>query len=451
MPIIDTSVEKSFALLPIDSIIVDRDSRQRRIIEIEDLKQSIARNGLINPVVIRSGYNINSDQIKYWLVAGERRLQACRELGWDKIPIRFVTALSPTEAAIIELEENIKRSDLEWADLCQAVAKVHALHLELDKDWTHADTAEVCSLARGTVSMYLRVSNELNAQEETPLRSRIEAAGTVREAFNVISRKDARQQADALEEILFQPDPPLDGAVVEPLYKLLPPEETILNCDFYHWATTYSGPKFNFIHCDFPYSDGAFDGTQGRGSSPELYADTDFESLITQLGYFIPKIASISCHVIFWFSIRQYTETLDMLRRLIPMVEWNPTPLIWHKTDNAGVAPDHRRTPRHIYETAFIGSLGDRQIVQLVGDVYGGPTDTKLHPSTKPEPMLRHFFRMFVDENTRMLDPTCGSGAAIRAAESMGAKLTLGLEIDPSHCEVAGRALKSFRTLRGTK
>ncbi len=42
--------------------------------------------------------------------------------------------------------------------------------------------------------------------------------------------------------------------------------------------------------------------------------------------------------------------------------------------------------------------------------------------------MLQHFFRMFVDESTVMLDPTMGSGNSILAAEEASAKHVLGLE-----------------------
>lgn len=48
--------------------------------------------------------------------------------------------------------------------------------------------------------------------------------------------------------------------------------------------------------------------------------------------------------------------------------------------------------------------------------------------SEKPRPMLRHFFRMFVDEHSRVLDPTCGSGNALRVAHDLGAAFCLGLE-----------------------
>ena len=115
----------------------------------------------------------------------------------------------------------------------------------------------------------------------------------------------------------------------------------------------------------------------------------------------------------------------------------NPFPLVWHKTDNTGVIPDPNRGPRRIYETAFMGARGDRFIVEPVANVYGAPTTKIVHPSEKPEPMLRHFFRMFVDEHTKMFDPTCGGGSAVRASASLGAKSSVGWEIDPDFADAA--------------
>lgn len=55
---------------------------------------------------------------------------------------------------------------------------------------------------------------------------------------------------------------------------------------------------------------------------------------------------------------------------------------------------------------------------------------------------------MFVDNNTRMLDPTCGGGSALRVAESLGAEHVLGLEINDEYVANARRALHSFRVHR---
>lgn len=51
--------------------------------------------------------------------------------------------------------------------------------------------------------------------------------------------------------------------------------------------------------------------------------------------------------------------------------------------------------------------------------------------------MLTHFLRMVVDDTTRMLDPTAGSGNAVRIASELGAAYALGLELNPEFAEVA--------------
>jgi DNA modification methylase len=65
--------------------------------------------------------------------------------------------------------------------------------------------------------------------------------------------------------------------------------------------------------------------------------------------------------------------------------------------------------------------------------------------STKPEPVLRHFFRMFIDENSTVLDPTCWSETALRAAESLRAAYVLGIEQNKDFAERATIALEESR------
>jgi tRNA G10 N-methylase Trm11 len=68
--------------------------------------------------------------------------------------------------------------------------------------------------------------------------------------------------------------------------------------------------------------------------------------------------------------------------------------------------------------------------------------------SEKSEAVLRYFFGMTVDQYTTMLDPTCGSGSALRAADSLGAKRVLGLEIDEEFVDRARLKLRQARNLR---
>ena len=159
------------------------------------------------------------------------------------------------------------------------------------------------------------------------------------------------------------------------------------------------------------------------------------------MGKFSSNVVAEQAHLMFWFPIERHQTTLDALTAM----DWrvDPVPLIWHKSDNTGILPDPNRSARRIYETAFMASRGDRKIVQAVGNVIAGQVTKSIHMREKPKPVLRHSFRMFVDESTRMLDPTCGSGNAVAVAEDMGVSSVLGLEIDPEFCERAQAAFAS--------
>ena len=102
-----------------------------------------------------------------------------------------------------------------------------------------------------------------------------------------------------------------------------------------------------------------------------------------------------------------------------------------------------------VYETALFGSRGDRLIVSVVANLYPAPTDTSQHISAKPEEMLRHFFSMFVDEKSKVLDPTCGSGTALRAAKGLRAEYVLGIEKNEGFAERATRAFKDWLRANG--
>jgi ParB/RepB/Spo0J family partition protein len=85
----------TFAL---DDIIIS--IRHRRDIgDITSLARSIADVGLLQPIAIRP------DGV---LIAGERRLAACKALGWSDIPVNVVPL---AEIARGELAENTERKD----------------------------------------------------------------------------------------------------------------------------------------------------------------------------------------------------------------------------------------------------------------------------------------------------------------------------------------------------
>lgn len=405
----------------INSIIVDREDRQRRtLVNIEDLAASIARRGLINPIVIDEDGK---------LLAGERRLTACRALGWTQIECRTFSDLSDFEKQLLELDENIQREDLAWQDQVSTVNKIHSLYSTEYLDWTQEKTAEETGFSLRWVRQALLVASNMDKPE-------VSSADKFSVARGISERALARKKDSAVASVskVLTEVAAERGIVTEEPPTRQPP---LLHEDFSEWSATYSGPKFNMIHCDFPYGVGMHNSDQGAGAAFGTYADDPdiFWHLIATLTRSMENVVADSAHLIFWFSMDYYSRTKECLE----VMGWkvDPFPLVWHKSDNTGIIPDARRGPRRIYETAFFGSRGDRLLA--TGSYGQGPvancfavggSDKTLHMNEKPIAMLRHFMRMCVDEYSSVLDPTCGSANALKAAELLGAASVLGIERD---------------------
>lgn len=409
----------NFANYPTNDIFVNREARQRRnLTEIDQLANSIKRIGLINPIVIRKTGE---------LIAGERRLEAVKKLGWTHVTVQFVEDLPEDEVYLLELEENIRRTDLDWKDECQAIVQYHDMRLAKDPSWTQQSTADLLGKTQAEISQRLGVAEELRAGNE-----HVQKAEKYSVARGIVARSNERQANSELEQVLSLERGQSETESVA--------ESPIINADFIEWSEAYAGPRFNFIHCDFPYGIEADKHDQGAGKSFGGYEDSKDTNaqLLETLGASMDNVVAEAAHLMFWFSINRYQVTLDALTAMGWSVD--PFPLIWHKSDNTGILPDHNRGARRIYEAAFMASRGDRKIVRAVGNVVASPVIKTIHMSEKPREMLGIFFRMFVDKTTRMLDPTCGSGNAIAVAEELGATKVLGLEIDPEFFQRAQAA-----------
>jgi ParB/RepB/Spo0J family partition protein len=422
----------TFHIIPLDSITVSREKRQRReLTKIDELADSIRRLGLIHPLVVtREGLE---------LVTGERRYAACTKLGWQTIPVQYLDELEPGRLREIELEENIKRQDISWQDQVSAIREYHALRLSGNLEWTQEDTARSIGLSPQHTGTMLQLGEELSLGNKMVLEAPklSTAAGIVRRA---IERRD--------QSILDKLHSSLGGVQIAEKQK-----ETILTADFREWVHLDMAIRFNFFHCDFPYGIESDSFNQGGASSHGGYTDTyeTWQQLMSSLEIATKRLTAQSAHLMFWFAMRKGSQRLyESTARALEMIGWeiNPQPLIWMKSDGVGILPDPERGPRQIYETCLLGSRGDRKIVRAVANAYHSPTVRDRHMSEKPEPMLRHFFSMLVDQNTVMLDPTCGSGSALRAAESLGTRHCLGLEINPEFAALARDALRRARRLK---
>lgn len=90
----------------IDKIVVG-DRIRKEFGEIKELAEDIRENGLINPPVVNKNYE---------LLAGERRLLACKSLGWSQIEVRMMDTRDAEHELNIEISENEVRRDFTKAE-----------------------------------------------------------------------------------------------------------------------------------------------------------------------------------------------------------------------------------------------------------------------------------------------------------------------------------------------
>ena len=123
--------------------------------EIAALAVSILQNGLLQPISVRkTGYH------KYQLVAGERRLRACRLAKLERIPA-IIQDFDDSETAALGLLENLQRAQLDAFDAARGIREVIRLW-----NCTQAEAARRLGLSQPALANKLRLLTLTTAQQQ---------------------------------------------------------------------------------------------------------------------------------------------------------------------------------------------------------------------------------------------------------------------------------------------
>ena len=104
-------------LVPVEDIKVKKRIR-KDMGDIAALAESMKRFGQISPILITK---------KNELIAGGRRLEAARSLGWRTINAIEVDISDDLTKLEYEVEENIQRRDFSMEETEEAIRKIHQL------------------------------------------------------------------------------------------------------------------------------------------------------------------------------------------------------------------------------------------------------------------------------------------------------------------------------------
>ena len=143
------SDQKGLLLIPIEKIFRDETQPRKEFDKekIDELAQSIKKNGLIQPVIL-----VKRDLDNYTLVAGERRWRAAQISDLKILPsLLLPDDLDKDEISLIE---NIQREDLKVVEEAKAYQRL------INKNsYTHESLAKIVGKSRSHITNLLRILN----------------------------------------------------------------------------------------------------------------------------------------------------------------------------------------------------------------------------------------------------------------------------------------------------
>ena len=146
---LDSKKDNGLLLIPIERIFRDENQPRKEFDKekIEELAQSINKNGLIQPLIVTK-----KDADNYTLVAGERRWRASQIANLKILPALLLpTDLDKDEISLIE---NIQRENLKVTEEAQAYQRL------IEKNsYTHDQLSKIVGKSRSHITNLLRILN----------------------------------------------------------------------------------------------------------------------------------------------------------------------------------------------------------------------------------------------------------------------------------------------------
>jgi ParB family transcriptional regulator, chromosome partitioning protein len=179
---------------------------------LQDLANSISRQGLLQPIVVRKKANGG-----YELIAGERRWRAAKRAGFTTIPA-VIRTVSDEQASALALIENMQREDLNAMEEALGLAR-----LRDEFNLTQQEIADSVGKSRAAIANLLRLTNlgsvtrgllERGALEMGHARALLALDGLTQDqtAAHVVDKSLSVRQTETLIRSLSQEKKPAEPA-----------------------------------------------------------------------------------------------------------------------------------------------------------------------------------------------------------------------------------------------
>ena len=399
---------------PIRSINIGERFRQK-FDDMDSLKDSIKKHGLIEPIVLDENHG---------LIAGERRLKCCTQLGWNEIDSVYMKDLDDYQKREIELEENIQRKQFTWQEEVSAKEQIHKLKQSIhgkatqghaDGGWGLKDTAVALGQTPGNISMDITLAAGLKAFPELlKEKNKTTAYKKLKDLqMNIINKELAKRMKD--HGLLDHPNVTLGNCI-----------DIMKEMDAESIDLILSDPPFGI--------DVGEAHTFNRMTMVTVnYNDGEFETMdmLDQAFTEMFRILKINRNMAIFCAVDKFPFLSNSLIKKGFMV--HHLPIIWDK--GSGSYPSQKTTFVHSYECIIHASKGNRKLNGTPRDILQYkrvPPTKKIHPSEKPTQMLRDLIELLSFPGEKVLDPFAGSGATIEAARQT-ARMGIGIELNKEY------------------
>ena len=396
------------AILMIEQIAIEElrpdPANPRRISdnELEALTRSIREFGFVDPVIAR-----REDRV---VIGGHQRLVAARRLGMKTVPVVFVD---------LTLEQ------------------ARTLNVALNKISGTWDDA-----------LLARLLNDLAATPDIDLTLTGFAESEIKQLLKALETREKRERIEQ-----FDLDAALGHATREPRTKagdvwLLGSHRLACGDSTDPAAVTrlLGNERAQVAFLDPPYNVAYGDhGGQQRGSRKRRIANDSMPTAEWEVfcrGWAQQLLNNVDGAVYVCMSTKEWPLVSRVLEEV--GAHWSDT-IVWAKDRFTLGRSDYQRQYEPIWfgwrEGAKHHWCGDRD----QGDVrtIPRPSDSPLHPMTKPLALVERALTNSSRAGDRVLDLFLGSGTTLIAAERTGRRC-LGVELDPLYCDVAVARREAF-------
>ncbi|CAN5537221.1 hypothetical protein BH11PLA2_BH11PLA2_16350 [soil metagenome] len=416
--------------LPIKSIKVGKRFR-RDLGDIDTLAESIRDGpGLLQPIVITPDYK---------LIAGFRRLTACKKLGWKTIPVRVVDLAQVVEG---EFAENACRKNFTLSEVAAIArklrpvieAKAQARKLSglngtarktLPDDGPKGKSRDIIARCVGISGVTLeKVEAIVDAAEEDP-----ERFGKFKERMDDTGKVNKFFQQLRITRLMDEHEAVPTGTSLE--------VNSITCGDCLEWLPKIASKSIDAVIFDPPWGiNYERDQQRERNNDPDGYWAW-FQPIFKQTMRVLKPGGLWACwqsHVYFpnfwqWFGtdIRIFAACKDEVRqRDGRSYGWEPVIFKW-KPGPRPMYPYGRKEPLDFFAANWKAHLSNKLASQ--------------HPCPRPVDVLEAIIDNYTMPNALILDPMAGSGSTCIAAARTGRRF-LGIELNGQYAALARKRLK---------